>query len=168
MLRTASRAVRSFARVVSSSTPPSLPTENLWPLSARALAQQQAPLAEANQQLGRERDEAATQLAALSGENERLQAASGEVLKLRGEVTRLREERGQAGAQVGGTNAEDPLTQSALALSAKDYAAAGKRLDEVLADPQAPAFDRRTAQTLLGLVGAHAPATPKPEAKPSP
>ncbi len=59
---------------------------------ALVLAQQQEPLAEANQQLSRERDEAAAQLAALRGENERLEQASAEVLKLRGEVTRLREE----------------------------------------------------------------------------
>jgi len=46
------------------------------------------------------------------------------------------------------------LTLASLALAAKDYAGAGKRLDEVIADPEAPQADRRTAQTLLGLVAA--------------
>ena len=46
------------------------------------------------------------------------------------------------------------LTLAALALSAKDYAGAGKTLTDVMADPQTPQADRRTAQTLLGLVAA--------------
>ena len=50
------------------------------------------------------------------------------------------------------------LALASLALSAKDYAAAGKQLDEVIGDAEAPADDRRTAQTLLGLVAAQSPA----------
>ena len=46
------------------------------------------------------------------------------------------------------------LTLASLAISAKDYPAAGKRLDEVIGDPDTPQSDRRTAQTLQGLVAA--------------
>jgi hypothetical protein len=44
------------------------------------------------------------------------------------------------------------LTLASLALSAKDYAAAGKWLDEVIGDIQAPQAERKIAETLLGLV----------------
>ena len=46
------------------------------------------------------------------------------------------------------------LTLASLAIAAKDYAGASKRLEEVMADPDSPQADRRTAQTLLGLVAA--------------
>jgi hypothetical protein len=46
------------------------------------------------------------------------------------------------------------LTLASIALAAKDYAGAGKQLDELIADAEAPQADRRTAMTLLGLVAA--------------
>jgi hypothetical protein len=46
------------------------------------------------------------------------------------------------------------LTLASLALAAKDYAGAGKRLEEIIGDFQAPQADRRTAETLFGLVAA--------------
>ncbi len=58
----------------------------------RALQQQQAPLAEQVRQLQRERDEARSQLAALREDNERLNRNTAELLRLCGEVARLREE----------------------------------------------------------------------------
>jgi RNA polymerase sigma factor (sigma-70 family) len=54
------------------------------------LQQQQAPLTEEIQQLQRERDETAHQLASLREDNERLQRDTGELLRLRGEVGMLR------------------------------------------------------------------------------
>jgi len=46
------------------------------------------------------------------------------------------------------------LTLASLALAAKDYSGAAKRLDEVMGDAETPQADRRTAQTLQGLVAA--------------
>ncbi len=58
------------------------------------LQQQQAPLAEQIQQLQREHDDATNRLALLLAENSQLKSNSNEneLLKLRGEVTRLRKE----------------------------------------------------------------------------
>jgi len=58
----------------------------------QTLQQQQAPLAEQIRQLQRERDDATNQLAILQAENEQLKPNSNEteLLKLRGEVTRLK------------------------------------------------------------------------------
>ena len=56
----------------------------------QTLQQQQAPLAEQIQQLKQERDETARQLASSREESERLNRNTGELLKLRAEVTRLR------------------------------------------------------------------------------
>jgi hypothetical protein len=53
------------------------------------------------------------------------------------------------------------LTLAAMALSAKDYSGAGKWLEQVLGDPQTPQADRRTAETLMGLVTAQG-VKPKP------
>jgi hypothetical protein len=53
------------------------------------------------------------------------------------------------------------LTLASLAIAAKDYAGAEKRLTEVVADPETPQSDRRTAETLLGLVAAQGGAKPK-------
>ncbi len=46
------------------------------------------------------------------------------------------------------------LTLASLALAAKDYVGAGKMLTALAADAETPQADRRTAQTLLGLVAA--------------
>jgi hypothetical protein len=53
------------------------------------------------------------------------------------------------------------LTLASLALAAKDYAGASKRLEEVMGDAEAPQTDRRAAETLLGLVAAQG-VKPKP------
>jgi hypothetical protein len=49
------------------------------------------------------------------------------------------------------------LTLGAMAIGAKDFKTAGKWLDLLVADPQAPQSDRRDAETLLGVVAANAP-----------
>jgi hypothetical protein len=53
------------------------------------LRREQVPLAEQIQQLQRERDDAASRLAALAGELSRVRSHPAELLKLRGEVSRL-------------------------------------------------------------------------------
>ena len=50
------------------------------------------------------------------------------------------------------------LTLGSIALQQNDYAGAGKWFDFVVADPEAPQTERRAAETLLGVVAAHAPA----------
>lgn len=50
------------------------------------------------------------------------------------------------------------LTLGAIAIQAKDYTAAGKWLDLVVADPDAPSTERRAAESLLGVVASNAPA----------
>jgi RNA polymerase sigma factor (sigma-70 family) len=57
----------------------------------QSLQQQQAPLAGEIERLGRERGDMANRLASLADEMERLKVGSTELLKLRGEVTRLRQ-----------------------------------------------------------------------------
>jgi len=74
---------------------------------AEAIKQQPAPLAEQIQQLTRERDDFASKLAALHDENDRLNRNTAELLRLRGEVGRLR------------NDANDPTDVSAKALVAK-------------------------------------------------
>ena len=49
------------------------------------------------------------------------------------------------------------LTLASIAIAAKDYPGAAKWLDQVIGDAQAPQADRRTAQTLLGLVTSQSP-----------
>src|SRR5271156_4042792 len=50
------------------------------------------------------------------------------------------------------------LTLGAIAIQAKDYATAGKWLDLVVADPEAPSAERKSAESLLGVVASNAPA----------
>ena len=50
------------------------------------------------------------------------------------------------------------LTLGAIAIQAKDYATAGKWLDLVVADPDAPSAERKSAESLLGVVASNAPA----------
>jgi len=50
------------------------------------------------------------------------------------------------------------LALGALALKDKDYATAGKWLDQVAADRFAPQTERASAETLLGVVASYAPA----------
>ena len=66
----------------------------------QTLQQQQAPLADQIQQLQRERDDATNRLASSREENEQLKSNSNEneLLRLRGEVTRLRDEKAASSA----------------------------------------------------------------------
>ena len=57
----------------------------------QTLQQSQAPVAEQIQQLQRERDKQASQLASLREDNEQLNRNTAELLKLRGEIARLRD-----------------------------------------------------------------------------
>ena len=77
-----------------------------------ALQQQQAPLAGQLQQLRRERDDATNRLAALTDELARTKKIPTEVLKLRGEVGVLRQEKAAADSQSAVSNAvADPETR---------------------------------------------------------
>ena len=51
------------------------------------------------------------------------------------------------------------LGLAVIALNANDYDDAGKSLDLVAADPDAPITEKRSAESLLGLVAANRPAT---------
>jgi hypothetical protein len=76
------------------------------------LQQQQAPIAGQSEQLQREKDQALRQLASLREENQRLKQDTAELLKLRGEVARLRRDLKElAEASAAGNN---PLVQTAL------------------------------------------------------
>jgi RNA polymerase sigma factor (sigma-70 family) len=66
----------------------------------QALQQKQAPLTDQVRRLQRERDEAANRLSALAGQLERAEGDSDELLKLRAEVTRLREEADSAAVEL--------------------------------------------------------------------
>ncbi len=80
----------------------------------QALLQRQAPLTEQVQRLQGERDEMSRQLASLRDENERLNRDTGELLRLRGEVGRLRDESRQlAQGKTGDLN--DPTAIAAQA-----------------------------------------------------
>jgi len=76
------------------------------------LAKSQSPLTDQNQQLQRERDEANRQIAALHAEGERLNRNTSELLKLRGEVARLRNESKKI-STVGISNTNDPTSLAA-------------------------------------------------------
>jgi RNA polymerase sigma factor (sigma-70 family) len=88
----------------------------------RTLQQQQGPLAEQVQQLQRERARTAEQIAALKAQNEQLQSnqTTAELLKLRGEVGRLRAAQQQAAQnKAAGLDANDPALQNFLAIKAQ-------------------------------------------------
>ncbi len=50
------------------------------------------------------------------------------------------------------------LALGVIALDAGDFTEAGKQLDLVVADPEAPTAEKRSAESLLGLVAANRPA----------
>jgi len=106
----------------------------------QTLQQQQAPLAEQNQQLLRERDATTHQFAALRDDNERLNQNTTELLKLRGEVARLRNAAIQA---------NDPLAQTTLAWKAKE--AKLRRLFEQMPDQQVPEMQLLSDQQWLDI-----------------
>ncbi len=74
------------------------------------LQQKQAPLTEQIQQLQNERDEAMSQLASLRDENERLNRNTGELLRLRGEVSVLRRTQDTAGKSANSSASPGPTT----------------------------------------------------------
>ena len=86
----------------------------------QTLQQQRAPLADQVQQLQRERDEAVRQLAARRDDQERLHRDATELVRLRGEVARLRAtEQQPPQLKEPATKADDPFTQSVLVLTAR-------------------------------------------------
>jgi RNA polymerase sigma factor (sigma-70 family) len=86
----------------------------------QSLQQQQAAQAGNLEQLNRQRDEAAGRQAALQEENEQLRQGTAELLKLRGEVARLRTLVLQSGGLgTASQTADNPFAQSVLALAAK-------------------------------------------------
>jgi RNA polymerase sigma factor (sigma-70 family) len=94
----------------------------------RRLQQQQAPLAEQIQRLQRERDAATNRLASLTEDNIRLGRDMGELLKLRSEVSRLRNQSHEL-AQAGPSSSEN----DAIDAEAKELARKGKLLKNLLA-----------------------------------
>jgi len=76
----------------------------------QTLQQQQAPLAKQAEQLRQERDEATNRLALLTGENERLNRNSGELLRLRGEVSLLRRTQNTSAKSAGSTASSIAIT----------------------------------------------------------
>jgi len=93
-----------------------------------ALQQQQAPLAEQIQRLQRERDAATNRLASLTEDNMRLGRDMPELLKLRSEVSRLRNESHEL-AQAGPASTEN----DAIDVEAKELARKGKLLKQLVA-----------------------------------
>lgn len=77
----------------------------------QTLHQLQAPLAEQIRQLRGERDAAAKRLAALANEMERVKGNSSELLKLRGEVTRLRNEATAAAVAINSNHFQADVLQ---------------------------------------------------------
>ena len=81
----------------------------------QALQQQQTPLAGQLQQLRRERDDATNRLAALTDELARVKKNPSEVLKLRGEMGALRQEKAAADSQSAASKAvADPETRKTI------------------------------------------------------
>jgi RNA polymerase sigma factor (sigma-70 family) len=118
----------------------------------QTLQKLQAPLADQIQQLTKDRDEATRQLVALRDENERLNRNTGELLKLRGEVTRLRNTSQElalrvAAATVGATNAIDAIESEAKALVAKAHLL--KQMFEQMPDRKIPELRYLGDQGLL-------------------
>jgi hypothetical protein len=84
---------------------------------AQALQRQQAPLSEQVHRLQVEAEEAKSRLAALQAESTESNPNAAELLKLRGEVARLRQQVAQRPAATG--TEDGPLTQWLLAVGAK-------------------------------------------------
>jgi RNA polymerase sigma factor (sigma-70 family) len=80
----------------------------------QTLQQQQAPLAEQIQRLQRERDESIQRLATIRDDNERLNRNSAEMLKLRGEVAKLRNDSQELATLKAGYS-NDPVFSEAIA-----------------------------------------------------
>jgi hypothetical protein len=99
----------------------------------QALQQREDPLSKQVTRLAQERDEAATQLAALREQNEALRASLADVPKLRGEVGRLHDtarELAQLKAAAIGTSSEDPALDAAFKTMAVRATRLRKRLDQ--------------------------------------
>lgn len=87
----------------------------------RALKQQQSPLLEQIRQVQSERDDVTRQLAVVREDNERFNRNTGELLRLRGEVSQLRQDSNELArlkANASRTNG-DPVDSEAAALARK-------------------------------------------------
>jgi len=102
------------------------------------LQQQQAPLTEQIQQLQGERDEATRQLTSLRDENERLNRNTGELLRLRGEVSLLRRAQDTAGKSANSSASPGATTPN------QEQAAAdlGRELGRAVVRGDPGAFDK--------------------------
>ncbi len=86
----------------------------------QTLQQQQAPLVEQIRGLQRERDDATNRLAGSQQERAQVEQNTAELLKLRGEMARLRAtEQRFAQSKANSSDTSDPFTQSVLALTAR-------------------------------------------------
>ena len=98
----------------------------------QTLKQLQAPLAEQFQQLQRERDDCASKLAERRDDNERLNRNSAELLRLRGEVARLREDsRKLTQMNAGNATNENDSLESAMKLQVARVKKLKQRLEEM-------------------------------------
>jgi RNA polymerase sigma factor (sigma-70 family) len=107
----------------------------------QTLQQHLAPLSEQIEQLRQERDEGARQFASLREQNERLNRDLADLLKLRGEVSRLRAES-QELAQSKAENSSDPMA-SIAAFWMERVNSLSQRLDQV---PDIPELQYLTEQ----------------------
>jgi RNA polymerase sigma factor (sigma-70 family) len=124
-----------------------------WRDQARSWQQQQAPLAEQNQRLLRERDDLTRKLAAAQPEERPSAAQLNELLRLRGEVTRLRQtaqELAQVKAAAAATGS-DPNIEATL----KSWATRATQLKERLQqmpEKKIPEFQLLTSQDWFDAV----------------
>ena len=114
----------------------------------RTLHQQRTPSTERIQQLQRERDEAANMLPSLAEENERLNSNAAELLKLRSEVTRMRNQSHElAQTRPADTEKENELETEAKRLATK--AQVLKQLSEKMPEKSIPELQYLAAQQWL-------------------
>lgn len=102
----------------------------------QTLQRQQAPLAEQNEQLTGEREDAIRRLTALRGDNERLNRNTGELLRLRGEVARLRADAESAQRQIAKLQAANDTPQTTTSWRTNEIPL--KRLLELMPDQKIP------------------------------
>lgn len=108
----------------------------------QTLRQQQAPLAAQIQKLRHERDDATNRLAMLAGAVAKVKGGSAELLKLRGEVTRL---------QSAASRTDDPFVQTALNWKAKKEKL--QRLFQERPDQRVPEMKLLSDQQWLDIPG---------------
>ncbi len=104
----------------------------------QTLQQQQAPLTEQIQQLQNERNETTRQFASLRDENETLNRNTGELLRLRGEVSLLRRDQGTTGKSAN-SSASPADTTTNQEQTAADI---GRKLGEAVVRGDSTASDK--------------------------